>query len=283
MDLPENKIICGDCLEVMKGWPDNCVDLVLTDPPYGTTACKWDTIIPLEPMWELLKRLTKLNGAIVMMASQPFTTVLIDSNMKMFKYEWIFDKKRISNPLNAKRQPLKQHENVVVFYSKQPTYNPVPYKKSTVGLLSKKNLNIGHSPDAMVSNNLLTSSNQNEYGYPRSIITQIPVMNNLGKDKTGLHPTQKPIALMEYLIKTYTNEDELVLDFACGSGTTCKAAQNLNHRYIGIDISEKYCQIARQRLEAVDTGVPVKEQQKGQQPLFPVSPVPLRAGSRKES
>jgi site-specific DNA-methyltransferase (adenine-specific) len=272
--LPENQIICGDCLEVMKDWPDNCVDLVLTDPPYGTTACKWDTIIPLEPMWKLLKRLTKPDGAIVMTASQPFTTTLIASNIKMFKYEWIFDKKRITNPLNAKGQPLKQHENIVVFYSKQPTYNPVPYEKSTKGLLSKKNFDRGHSPDAMVCNNLLTSANENRYGYPRSIITQIPVMNNLGKDKTGLHPTQKPIALMEYLIKTYTsatsllNENELVLDFACGSGTTCKAAQNLNRRYIGIDISEEYCQIARQRLEAVETGVPVKEQNQGQMALF---------------
>ena len=240
-------IIHGDCLEVMKNIPDGSVDMILTDPPYGTTACKWDSIIPLEPMWEHLKRVIKLNGAIVMTASQPFTTTLISSNRKMFKYCWVWDKKRISNPLNAKRQPLKQHEDIITFYQKQCVYNPIPYPKSTIGVLSTKNTGKGHSPECMVSDCLITPFNDNEFGYPRSIITQIGVMNNLSKDKSGLHPNQKPVALMEYLIKTYTNEDELVLDFTCGSGTTCVAAKNLSRHFIGIELDIKYWEIACSR------------------------------------
>ncbi len=244
-----DSVICGDCLEVMRGMDDNSVDLVLTDPPYGTTDCKWDTIIPLGPMWEQVKRIAKSNGAIVMTASQPFTTTLIASNMKMFKYCWVWDKKRISNPLNAKRQPLKQHEDIVVFYRKQCTYNPIPYPKSTIGVLSEKNIGVGHSPGTMVSRCVIASSNSNKWGYPRSIITQIGVMNNLSTDKSGQHPTQKPVALMEYLIKTYTNEGETVLDFTCGSGTTCVACIPLNRHFIGIEINPDYCKIARERIQ----------------------------------
>ena len=244
------KLMKGDCLERMKGIADGSVDMVLTDPPYGTTACKWDSIIPLEPMWEQLKRIIKPNGAIVMTSSQPFTTTLISSNMKMFKYCWVWDKKRISNPLNAKRQPLKQHEDVVVFYSKQCRYSPIPYPKSTNGVLSSKGRGETHSPEAMVSNSVITSWNKNTHGYPRSIITQIPVMNNLSKDKCGLHPTQKPVALMEYLIKTYTNEGETVLDFTMGSGTSMVAAKNLNRHGIGIELDEQYFKIAQERIEA---------------------------------
>jgi len=249
------ELIQGDCLEKMKDIPDGSIDLVLTDPPYGTTACKWDSIIPLEPMWEQLKRVIKPNGAIVMTASQPFTTTLIASNMKMFKYCWVWDKKRISNPLNAKRQPLKQHEDVIVFYNKQCVYNPVPFPKSTIGVLSNKNIGKGHSPKSMVSDFLIASSNSNEFGYPRSIITQIAVMNNLSRDKSGLHPTQKPVTLMEYLIKTYTNENETVLDFTMGSGSTGVACMNTNRNFIGIELDENYFKIAEKRIsERNDNG-----------------------------
>lgn len=243
------KICKGDCLDMMHNIEDGSVDMVMADPPYGTTACKWDSIIPLEPMWEQLKRVIKPNGAIVMTASQPFTTTLIASNMKMFKYEWIWDKRRISNPMLAKKMPLRQHENVVVFYSKAPIYNPQPYKKNTTGLMSNKNLGKSHTSDNYGQTGIIQSDNKSEYGYPRSLMTQIPVMNNLSKDKSGFHPTQKPVALMEYLIKTYTNEGETVLDFTMGSGTTGVACVNLNRQFIGIEKDDKYFEIARKRIQ----------------------------------
>ena len=250
----ENTIICGDCLDVMKDLSDECVDLILADVPYGTTACKWDTIIPLEPMWKQLKRLIKPNGAIVMTASQPFTTTLIASNMKMFKYCWVWKKTRPDGFLRANKEPLRQHEDVVVFCIGQSVYNPqrlVACSKQVSRTTQGENYHPAKS-------NCYTQTKTN---YPRSII-------EIASEGKTVHPTQKPVALMEYLIKTYTNEGELVLDFACGSGTTCKAAQNLGRRYIGIDISPEYCKIAEERLRAVDTGVPVKEARAGQQALF---------------
>ena len=249
MDLPVNQIICGDCLDVMKDWPDGCIDLILTDPPYGTTACKWDSIIPLEPMWEQLKRLIKPNGAIVMTASQPFTTTLIASNMKMFKYCWVWDKLRGAGFNYARFQPMRQHEDILVFYDKAPKYDsegepydkPVEYKMA--GTPSDSS-HMTHSDKGRTS----TATHRRK----TSIIKMAKVNQN------SVHPTQKPVALMEYLIKTYTNEGELVLDFTCGSGTTCVACLNTGRNYIGIEISEKYCEIARQRIE----------QNKGQMALF---------------
>jgi len=250
-------IYCGDCLDLMKDWPDGCVDLVLTDPPYGTTACKWDTIIPLEPMWKQLKRLIKSNGAIVMTASQPFTTTLIASNIEMFKYCWVWEKPQGTGHLNAKLQPLKNCEDVVVFYEKQCIYNPQmvgnKQRKITRSGLKSKTENYGKFTEEACS--------IYEGRYPVSLV-------KFDRDENIGHPTQKPIALMEYLIRTYTDENNTILDFACGSGTTCVAAKMLGRRYIGIDISEEYCQIARDRLRAVDTGVPVKEARAGQGALF---------------
>jgi site-specific DNA-methyltransferase (adenine-specific) len=188
----------GDCLERMKEIPDGSVDMILTDPPYGTTACKWDSIIPLEPMWEQLKRVIKPNGAIVMTASQPFTTTLISSNMKMFKYCWVWDKKKGGNIQVLKWQPYKIHEDVVVFSNDK---------------------------------------------HPKSIL-EVSNANQKGK----VHPTQKPVALMEYLIKTYTNESETVLDFTMGSGSTGVAAKNLNRKFIGIEMDEAYFNIAKERI-----------------------------------
>jgi len=231
------------CLELMESIPDRSVDMVLTDPPYGTTACKWDTIIPLEPMWEQLKRVTKKNGAIVMTASQPFTSVLVTSNLKMFKYDWVWNKSRPTGVLNAKRQPLRDKEDILVFYFTQPTYNPQG--------LTEVNKEVGTGATrANKKGNATGKITQTESGkypqekgnYPR----QVQKFSNAGKT---VHPTQKPVALMEYLIKTYTNEGETVLDFTMGSGTTGVAAKNLGRDFIGIELDEEYFRIAKERIE----------------------------------
>ena len=254
MNKFENQIICGDCLDVMPDLPDGCADMILADVPYGTTACKWDTVIPLEPMWEQLKRIIKPNGAIVMTASQPFTTTLIASNMKMFKYCWVWDKVSKGDIMNAKNKPLKQHEDICIF-SSGTTANRSKRKMPYFPIGISKNLrSINRQNRQEGAFKGLRPSHAEEYkrqftGYPSSILT----ISNA--DHTQIkHQTQKPVALIEYLIKTYTNEGELVLDFTCGSGTTCKAAQNLGRRFIGIDISPEYCQITKDRLREVDTG-----------------------------
>ena len=227
----------GDCLERMKEIESGSADMVLADPPYGTTACKWDSIIPLEPMWEQLKRVIKPNGAIVMTASQPFTTTLISSNMKMFKYCWVWNKKQGGNPLNAKRQPLRITEDVVVFNAK--TYNP----QMRTGKLRKKG-GINKQPETTGKVDINYSSYNDQY-YPTTIIE----IANCSKKKERVHPTQKPVALMEYLIKTYTNEGETVLDFTMGSGTTGVACKNLGRKFIGIEMDEGYFDIASKRME----------------------------------
>ncbi len=214
------------------------VDMVLTDPPYGTTACKWDSIIPLEPMWEQLKRVIKPNGAIVMTASQPFTTTLIASNMKMFKYCWIWNKAKAANFPCVKQQPLKIHEDIVVFNSNKYTYNP----QMTTGALRTKGGFYVKGDAAVVSG---SPKIRNDSYYPKSILG-FSIANNKG---AGLHPTQKPVALMEYLIKTYTSEGETVLDFTMGSGTTGVACKNLNRNFIGIELDENYFSIAKDRIE----------------------------------
>ena len=237
------KLIQGDCLEVMKGIEDGSVDMILTDPPYGTTACKWDSIIPLEPMWKQLKRIIKPNGAIVMTASQPFTTTLIASNMKMFKYCWVWEKNKATGHLNAKKRPLVSTEDVCVFYNKPPIYNPQGLTRKDIPTISKGDRGskgVGSSGDCY--GKATRDAVQTHTNYPKSII-RIPV--NM---KAEFHPTQKPVALMEYLIKTYTNEKELVLDFTMGSGTTGVACKNLNRDFIGIELDPKYFKIAKKRI-----------------------------------
>ena len=230
------KLIHGDCLEVMKSIPDSSVDLVLTDPPYGTTACKWDSIIPLEPMGEQLKRIIKLNGAIVMTASQPFTTTLIASNMKMFKYCWAWEKTRFANQMLAKKQPLKIHEDVIVFSASSPAYYPQ-------GLIECNKIT---KQGSKVTDNNGGGVRKTEYlqthtNYPKTI-------QRFPSEGKTVHPTQKPVALMEYLIKTYTNEGETVLDFTMGSGTTGVACMNTGRRFIGIEKDDKYFEIAKKRI-----------------------------------
>ena len=238
-----NEIIQGDCLEVMADIPDGSIDMVMTDPPYGTTACKWDAIIPLEPMWEHLKRIIRPNGAIVMTASQPFTTTLIASNMKMFKYELIWDKQAGMGYLDSKFRPLKSHENVLVFSQGGCSNGSrIPMKYNPQGLIPTNKQN-NHTTSKILHSQPKERKklNTTHTNYPKSI--------HKFKRETGLHPTQKPVALMEYLIKTYTNEGETVLDFTCGSGTTCVACVNLNRNYIGIEKDDKYVEIARKRVQ----------------------------------
>jgi len=241
------KLIHGDCLEKMKDIPDHSVDMVLADPPYGTTACKWDSIIPLEPMWEQLKRVIKPNGAIVMTASQPFTTTLIASNMKMFRQSLVWEKTLFTNFAMVKKQHAKKHEDIVVFYSKQCTYNPqmecgTPYTDKP------RSRTMGVTGNALPAKKAIDNKGTR---YP-STVQKFSNGNN-----GNVHPTQKPVALMEYLIKTYTNEGDTVLDFTMGSGTTGVACKNLGRDFIGIELDEKYFEIAKQRIEGTQYNQPV--------------------------
>ena len=236
------KLIHGDCLEEMDKLPDGCIDMVMTDPPYGTTACKWDAVIPLWPMWNRLNRLIKPNGAIVMTASQPFTTTLIHSNMKMFKYCWVWDKKKHANAMLAKSQPLKIHEDIVVFSVGRHGYYPIKVEGKPRTDKKSKIKNGDNFGGKVVERQY---SNPDGLYYPKSIL-EVSNANQRGK----VHPTQKPVALMEYLIKTYTNEGETVLDFTMGSGTTGVACKNLNRDFIGIEKDDKYFEIAKKRINS---------------------------------
>jgi site-specific DNA-methyltransferase (adenine-specific) len=221
--------------------PDKSIDMILCDLPYGTTACKWDTIIPFEPLWEQYERIITDNGAIVLTASQPFTTKLINSNINLFRYELIWEKTLATNFMLVKKQPAKKHENICVFYKKQPTYNPQmeagkPYtdkpRKRTIGV---------HGDLETMKKPIENTGTR----YPSSV----QKFSN-GNNKS-VHPTQKPVDLFEYLIKTYTNEGEIVLDNCMGSGTTGVAATRLNRNFIGFERESEYVRIANQRLEAV--------------------------------
>lgn len=234
------KLLYGDCLELMKDIPTGSVDMVLCDLPYGTTQNKWDSVIPFEPLWEQYKRVVKTNGAIILNAQTPFDKVLGASNLPMLKYEWIWEKTAATGHLNAKKMPMKAHENILVFYTALPTYNP---QKTT-----------GHKPvnsytkhqmdgECYGTTKIGVSGGGATDRYPRSI-------QQFATDKQtcSLHPTQKPVALCEYLIKTYTNEGDTVLDNCMGSGTTGVACKNLNRDFIGIEKDEKYFNIAVERI-----------------------------------
>jgi|TARA_B110000495_G_C22980190_1_gene576106 site-specific DNA-methyltransferase (adenine-specific) len=231
----------GDCLELMKTIPDGSVDMVLTDPPYGTTQCKWDSIIPLVPMWDQLKRIIKPNGAIVLMTQTPFDKVLGASNLPMLKYEWIWEKTAATGHLNAKKMPMKAHENVLVFYSKLPLYNAQKTQGHKAANLNKSISN--DDCDVYGETKIGIQKGGNTSRYPRSV-----QVFSSDKQKSNLHPTQKPVALMEYLIKTYTNEGETVLDFTMGSGTTGVACKILNRDFIGIELDENYFKISKDRI-----------------------------------
>jgi site-specific DNA-methyltransferase (adenine-specific) len=244
--LPEDYLLLeGDCLERMEEIADGSVDLVLADPPYGTTALKWDSIIPLEPMWDHLKRVAKKNAAIVLTASQPFTSTLVASNMGGFAFCWVWDKCFAANFVQARRQPLKDHEDVLVFTKtgKQPAYFPQMIKRDK-SIKSGGNKQSKAIPIAVTEASKAFGDEGKTYDekYPTS---QIRFNCREGR---GHHPTQKPVALMEYLIKTYTNEGDLVLDFTMGSGTTGVAARKCGRRFIGIEKDPEYFQIASSRI-----------------------------------
>jgi site-specific DNA-methyltransferase (adenine-specific) len=240
--MPKIELMQGDCLEKMKDIPDKSIDMILCDLPYGTTACKWDTIIPFEPLWEQYKRVIKPNGAIVLTASQPFTSALVMSNPKMFKYDWVWEKSRVTGVLNAKRQPLRTKEDVLVFSINTPVYNP----QGTYKCNKQTGTGVARDGSQGLATGKITQTSNGKYrqtvtGYPRNII-RIP---SEGRTK---HPTQKPVALFEYLIKTYTNEGDLVLDNCMGSGTTGVACKNLNRNFIGIELDPDYFKIAEKRI-----------------------------------
>ena len=236
----------GDCLERMKEIPDGSVDMILADPPYGTTACKWDGIIPLEPMWEQLKRIIKPNGAIVLFGSQPFTSVLVASNLKMFKYEWIWEKAVGSNFAVAKYQPLKEHENVLVFCKGKSNYYPIKEERKGSGKTRLKNGYKSNGTSTEVYGGLQSNRKGKEYDdlkFPSSV----QYFNNRDKDR-GMHPTQKPIELFEYLVRTYSKENDLVLDNCAGSGTTAIACLNTKRQFIVMEKEQKYYDIILKRV-----------------------------------
>jgi len=238
-------LMLGDCLERMKEIPSGSIDLILTDPPYGTTACKWDSVIPLDLMWIQLKRVIKPNGAIILSSQSPFDKVLACSNLDMFKYEWIYEKTAATGHLNAKKAPMKSHENILVFYEKQPTYNPqmVLNQKPTNSFTKRNGDGECYGKTSEISGGGSTTR------YPRSV-----QLFKSDKQKISLHPTQKPVMLMEYLIKTYSNEREIVLDFTMGSGTTGVACVNTNRDFIGIEMDEWYFKIAHNRINEAMKG-----------------------------
>ncbi len=234
------KLYQGDCLELMKNIPDGSIDMILCDLPYGTTECKWDSIIPLDKLWEQYMRIIKENGVVVLTSAQPFTTKLIESNIKHYKYNWYWVKNIVTGFCFAKYQPMRKVEDVCVFYKKMPKYNPqglVEIKNPKLKVRKKMERN-----DWIYRDTLNGEFTPQWTNYPNNVLEF--------KSERGYHPTQKPVSLFEYLIKTYTDEEMVVLDNCMGSGTTGVACVNTNRRFIGMELDEKYFNIAKQRIEA---------------------------------
>ena len=233
----------GDCLELMKQIPDRSVDLILCDLPYGKTACKWDSVIPFEPLWSEYKRIIKDDGAIVLFGSEPFSTELRHSNLKMYRYDWIWDKKIPSGMSYARFQPMRQTENISVFMKGKGVYNPQMIKRDKP--IKAGGNNYSPSTPIVARKEGKEFKKTYEYKNPTNILAFDKVRRN------SLHPTQKPVALLEYLIKTYTNEGETVLDNCMGSGSTGVACVNTNRNFIGIELDEYYFNVAKNRIEGV--------------------------------
>ena len=231
----------GDCLELMKQIPDDSVDMVLCDLPYGMTQNKWDAVIPFEALWAEYRRIRKPSAAIVLTAAQPFTSALIMSNPKEFKYQWVWDKVQPTGHLNAKKKPMRRHEDVIVFYAEQPIYNP----QLTEGKVIKRTA--GKAPQS--TNYGHFESVGGDSGTTRQPTTILQVSSGRSPNARTVHPTQKPVALMEYLIRTYTNKGDTVLDNTMGSGTTGVACANTGRKFIGIEMDEKYFEIAKDRID----------------------------------
>ena len=231
-------LLHGDCLELMKHIPDKSIDAIITDPPYGTTACKWDSVIPFELMWKELNRIIKDNGVIALFGTEPFSSHLRLSNIKHYKYDWIWDKVKPGTFATAKYQPLKQHELISIFYKKSSSYKPQ--------MIDRDKPKTSKQYSQSLSANCTIDGLERTYTklFPKTILKY---SNAYQKGK--VHPTQKPLLLLEYLVKTYTNENDTVLDFTMGSGTTGLACKNLNRNFIGIEKDDKYFEIAKQRIE----------------------------------
>ena len=240
------KLYHGDCLEIMKDISDGSIDMILCDLPYGTTSCKWDSVIPFEPLWKQYKRIIKENGAIVLFGTQPFTSALVMSNPKWYRYDWYWKKERGVNFLMANRMPFKVIETISVFYKKQPTYNPQK-RNNPNGIHSRtNNIYSNESFGSQIMKNRPKKAITGARYEPDKVLpTQLLEFN---RDKDRVHPTQKPVSLLENLILTYTNEGETVLDNCMGSGSTGIACINTNRRFIGIEKEEKYFDIATQRI-----------------------------------
>lgn len=236
------QLIHGDCLEQMKNIKTGTVDMILADLPYGTTMCKWDSIIPFEPMWAEIERITTDNAAILLFAAAPFDKVLACSNLKLFRHEWIWEKPAATGFFNAKKMPLKAHENVLVFYKSLPTYNP---QKTTGHVRKVSKAKVVHSE--CYGKQIGVKHYDSTERYPRSVLKF-----SSDKQYNNLHPTQKPLALCEYLIKTYTNKGDLVVDFCMGSGPVGVAAKKLKRDFIGIEKEDKYYAIAEDRITNSD-------------------------------
>ena len=244
MDYKDENVwlMFGDCLERMKEIPDGSVDMILCDLPYGTTKNKWDSVIPFDALWAEYRRVTKPNAAIVLTASQPFTTALAASNLRWLKYSWVWEKSAATGHVHAKRMPMKLHEDVLVFSEKTPTYNPQGLQPFNKTVRRGSNGSNWHTAAHGNKENFQEFTN-----YPRSIL-RVP------HESKRVHPTQKPVALMEYLIRTYTNEGETVLDNCMGSGTTGVACANTGRKFIGIEMDEKYFDIAKNRILGENSG-----------------------------
>lgn len=237
--MSEVTLFCGDCLEVLPTLLDYSADAIITDLPYGTTACSWDEIIPFEPMWEQVKRLCK--GAFVTTASQPFTSKLVMSQLNMFRYEWVWDKVNMfTNQVNADKMPMRQHENICVFSANGHAYNP--QKRKGKPYVGRGGLGKAVEVDGLKRRQ---SGNLSGLMYPGTVL-DLPANK---PENHGLHPTQKPVALYEYLIRTYTNEGDTVLDFCMGSGTTGVAAVHTGRNFIGVEKREDYFKIAEKRIK----------------------------------
>lgn len=230
------KLLCGDCLHLMQDIPDGSVDMILCDLPYGTTACRWDSVIPFDPLWEQYRRILKPDGVAVLFAAQPFTTQLINSNMRDFRYCWYWRKANVTGGIFAKVQPMRCIEDIAVFYRRKPTYNPQGLRKLDGGKVNAASKSSVYGQKKNPSVQLYT-------GYPHHLL-------EFRKDAHQLHPTQKPVSLLEYLIKTYTNTGDLVLDNCMGSGSTGVACVNTGRDFIGMELEQKYFDIASERIAA---------------------------------
>lgn len=245
-----NSVIHGDCLEVMKDIPDKSIDMILCDLPYGTTACKWDTVIPFDPLWEQYERIIKDNGAIVLFGSEPFSSQLRASNLNIYKYDWYWKKSKAQGFFNVKKMPLKSIETISVFYKKLPVYNPqgiLPFGKeikNPKGKLDNANHISGHNGGSLKTNSYVREFTN----YPNQLLEFSTVTR-------PVHNTQKPVELVEYLIRTYTNDGETILDNAAGSGTTAIAAMNTNRNYILIEKEKEYIDIINNRIKEHSTSI----------------------------